>query len=250
MPELPDLPAGEPLGFPKCGKCPYRLTGPARICAACAGKSLDAVGPEACPNCSQRLDEGESCRNWLCHDPDRRIERIDAISYHTGFLQQKINSYKYEGKAGWSLIFGRLLVGWLDAHLKTETPDIIVANPTYIGPGEPGPGHIETIIQTAATADYDHRWAFDLAAPAAIVKTAATDKSAGQSATAKRAAAAALRRVLVPDVARTRERDILIFDDVCTTGSQLNAVAECLIEDGHAARVRGLVLARAPWRPR
>jgi hypothetical protein len=29
----------------------------------------------------------------------------------TGALQDKIHSYKYEGKTGWSLIFGRLLVG-------------------------------------------------------------------------------------------------------------------------------------------
>src|SRR5690242_14950409 len=111
-------PAGEPLGFPRCGRCPYRLTGPARICVACAAKSMDAVAPAACPVCSQRLEAGESCRNWLCNDPDRCIERIDAISYHSGYLQQKINSYKYDGKFGYSLIFGRLLVGWLDSHVS------------------------------------------------------------------------------------------------------------------------------------
>ncbi len=143
-------PVGEPLGFPKCGKCPYRLTGPARICVTCAAKSLDAIAPEACPVCSQRLEAGEACRNWLCHDPDRRIERIDAISYHTGYLQQKINSYKYDGKFGWSLILGRLLVGWLDDHASRSPPDLIVANPTHVGSGEEGPGHIETIIKVGS----------------------------------------------------------------------------------------------------
>lgn len=61
-----------------------------------------------CPVCSQRLNAGESCRNGLCHDPGRRIESINAVSYHTGYLQQKINSYKYEGKIGWSLTSQRL----------------------------------------------------------------------------------------------------------------------------------------------
>lgn len=42
----------------------------------------------------------------------------------------------------------------------------------------------------------------------------------------------------------TRPR--LDWDDVCTTGRQLNAVAECLLDEGGAARVRGLVLGRAP----
>jgi hypothetical protein len=37
---------------------------------------------------------------------------------------------------------------------------------------------------------------------------------------------------------------------VCTTGSQLNTVADRLLHDGHASRVRAVVLARAPWRPR
>lgn len=128
---------------------------------------------------------------------------------------------------------------------------MIVANPTYIGPGEGGLGHIETIIKAAAIADYEHRWAFDTRTPTAVVKTAPTEKSAGQSATAKRTAAADLRRVLaISDPERTQGRDILVFDDVCTTGSQLNAVADCLLADGRAAGVRGLALARAPWRPR
>jgi hypothetical protein len=32
--------------------------------------------------------------------------------------------------------------------------------------------------------------------------------------------------------------------------SQLNAVAECLVKGGGAMSVEGIVLARAPWRPR
>ena len=242
------LPAGEPPGFPQCPTCPYRLMGPAWICVACASKTLEAIAPRACPVCSQRLDDDSPCRNSLCREQNRRVERIDAIAYHSGALQDKIHSYKYEGKTGWSLIFGRLLIGWLEAHAEGDPPDLIVANPTYIGPGQPGPGHIEGIIRSAATADYDGRWVFDTSTPAAIIKTQATEKSAGKSLAEKRAAAAALRPVLdVPDPARTRGHDILVFDDVCTTGYQLNAVAGCLLDQGQAARVRALALARAPW---
>jgi predicted amidophosphoribosyltransferase len=126
------------------------------------------------------------------------------------------------------------------------------ANPTYIAPGRPPPaGHVEAIIRSAEIADYERRWAFDVASPAAIVKTRPREKSAGQTAAAEHAAAAALRRVLaIPDPSRTQGRDILFFDDVCTTGRQLSAVADCLLDEGGAARVRSLVLARAPWRPR
>jgi predicted amidophosphoribosyltransferase len=243
------LPAGEPPGFPQCPACPYRLMGPARICVACASQTLDAIAPRACPVCSQRLEDESTCRNSLCRNPNRRIERIDAIAYHSGPIQDKIQSYKYEGKFGWSLIFGRLVVGWLEAHADKDPPDLIVANPTYVGPGQPSPGHIETIIRAAATADYDGRWPFDMQSPAAIIKTQATERSAGRSFHEKRIAAAALREVLkIPDATRTAGRRILVFDDVCTTGSQLDAVADCLLSEGRAARVRGLALARAPWR--
>jgi predicted amidophosphoribosyltransferase len=40
----------------------------------------------------------------------------------------------------------------------------------------------------------------------------------------------------------------MVMDDICTTGTQLNAVAECLLYQGGAARVEGVVLARAVWR--
>jgi predicted amidophosphoribosyltransferase len=205
--------------------------------------------PRACPVCSQRLEGDSTCRNSLCRDPKRRIERIDAITSHSGAMQDRIHSYKYDGETGWSPIFGRLVVDWLEAHAAGDPPDLIVANPTYVGPGQPGPGHIEAIIRAAATADSAGRWPFDTRSPAAIIKTEATEQSAGRSFAEKRIAAAELREVLkIPDPARTAGRRILVFDDVCTTGRQLDAVADCLVQEGRAVRVHALVLARAHWR--
>jgi predicted amidophosphoribosyltransferase len=247
------LPAGEPPGFPQCGECPYRLTGPAWICVDCASKTLDVIAPRVCPICSQRLDDDDPCRNELCQPWYRRhVDGIDAISYFSGPLQEKIHRYKYENKTGWSLIFGRLVVGWLEAHFRDRSPpDLIVANPTYVGSGQHGPGHIERIIRQAAVADYDGRWNFDANPPRAIIKTQDTESSAGKSLAEKKAVAAALRMVLkIPDPARTHGRHILVFDDVCTTGYQLDAVADCLLQEGQAARVSALVLARAPWQPK
>ncbi len=82
------------------------------------------------------------------------------------------------------------------------------------------------------------------------MKTRATAQSANATAKAKRAAADELRSALaIPDPARTAGRHVLVYNDVCTT-SQLNAVADCLLAEGGAARVEALVLARAPWRRR
>ena len=54
----------------------------------------------------------------------------------------------------------------------------------------------------------------------------------------------------IPDPARTAGKFVLVYDDICTTGGQLDTVAAALLDDGGAARVEGVVLGRAPWRRR
>lgn len=243
-------PAGPPLGFPSCPQCTYLRTGPPRVCFDCASQAFEIIQHGACPVCSQMLDEG-SCPNWLCQDPARRIERIHAIAYLSGPLRAKIVNYKYRGKTGWRLIFGRLLVGWLNQHGTATSPDLIVANPTYIGPDGASFGHTEAVLDAASAEDVLRRWPFDIGSPRVIVKTAPTPKSARNTAPAKRAAARALRGALrITDPLRTQGQSILVYDDVCTTGSQLDAIADCLLEEGGAAHVEAVVLARAPWRSR
>jgi predicted amidophosphoribosyltransferase len=251
MPTRDVQPAGEPLGFPRCPACAYVRQGPAYICTGCASKTIEAIAHRSCEICSQALDDDGSCRNWLCNDPGRRITSIAAIAYLSGDLQKVIHRYKYDGKTGWALVFGRLLSGWLADHAHASWPDLVIANPTYVEPGSDAIGHVEQIIRAAAAEDVMEIWPFDLEDPAAIIKTGPTDKSAGGTMSEKAAAGKRLARLLnVPDPERTAGRSILVFDDVCTTGSQLNAVAGCLLDEGGAAEVHGLVLARAAWRPR
>jgi predicted amidophosphoribosyltransferase len=80
------------------------------------------------------------------------------------------------------------------------------------------------------------------------VKLRDTPRSAGGSAAAKRAAAEELRQTLrITDKSQIADRRVLIYDDVCTTGSQLNAIAGHLLDEGGARSVSAVVLARAPW---
>jgi predicted amidophosphoribosyltransferase len=251
MPPSALLPAGPPPGFPRCARCPYVRTGPARICVSCARQTFEDIGANACPICSQTLEADGTCPNWLCTDPRRRISRIHAIAYQSGPLRRVINHYKYEGAQAWALIFGRLVLGWLEQHATRNPPDLIVANPTYTGPGGRDFAHAETVLKVAAREDALRRWPFDVADSPAVIKTHATAQSASATARAKREAARDLRSALsVTDPSRTAGRRILVYDDICTTASQLDAVADCLLTDGRAAKVEGLVLARAPWRRR
>jgi predicted amidophosphoribosyltransferase len=235
-------------GFPRCHGCGNFRDGPARTCLTCASQQLTRPGTDACGVCSQRLEAGGGCTNELCRTPDRRISKIHAIGYQSGPLRSVINSYKYRGTRSWSVVLGRLLLAWLDETMAGNPPGLIVVNPGYAGPGGDDFAHAEAVLVAAACADAGKRWPFDTGSPAAVVKTRPTLKSADAQAWAKRATGNELRSALrVPDPARTAGQYVLVFDDVCTTGTQLDAVAGCLLDDGRAACVEAVVLARAVW---
>jgi predicted amidophosphoribosyltransferase len=240
--------------FPDCHDCARFRSGTAAACLACASSEISQPGPAACPLCSQHLAKDGRCPNELCRHPGRRIGRIRAIGYQTGSLRRAIHSYKYGGVQSWSVLLGRLLLGWLDQNMTADPPDLIIVNPGVAGAdaatGQPL-GHTEAVLRAAAAADAGRRWPFDIATPPAVIKTGPTLKSADAQAWSKRVTAMELREALaVPDPGRTAGRFILVYDDICTTGGQLDAVAGCLLDQGGASRVEGIVLARAPWRGR
>ncbi len=237
----------EPPGFPWCKRCPYRGDrGSPAVCGPCVGQVIRTVPRRRCKVCSQATDEAGSCRNALCASTERVIDRIHAIGVLSGELDTRIRRLKYHGARGWARVFGRVVMHWLDS--RTGLPyDMVVANPTYLGPTtERTFGHTEAVLEVAADEDPVDWWGVR---PQALYRTGQTKRSAGRPSIQKRAAALELRRLLrASDSARLRNRKILVFDDVCTTGYQLNAVAQFLLEDCGAASVGGLVLARAPWR--
>ncbi len=233
-------------GFPNCARCAYFRTGPVSVCAACAGPELVRPGAGCCVVCAQCLGPDGSCPNELCRSPHRRIGKIHAIGYQSGSLRRTINNYKYRGSRSLAVVLGRLLLAWLEEHMAADRPGLIVVNPSFVGPGGQQFAHTEAVVAAAAQADLGNRWPFD---PAAIIKTGPVLKSADGQAWYKRVSGNELRDALfVRDPARTAGQFVLVYDDVCTTGTQLDAVAGCLLDQGGAARVEGIVLARALWR--
>jgi predicted amidophosphoribosyltransferase len=247
MTELPLVTA-----FPYCHDCARFRSGPAATCLACASRQISRPGRAGCPVCAQHLAADGRCPNELCHQPGRRIHRIHAIGYQAGSMRRAIYSYKYGDVRSLAVPLGRLVLGWLEEHMCADPPGLIVANPGYADAASAtgqALGHTEAVLRAAAAADAARRWSFDTATPAAIVKTRPTLKSADAQAWSKRVTANELREALaVPDPGRTAGRYVLVYDDVCTTGGQLDAIAGCLLDEGGARRVEGLVLARAPWR--
>lgn len=229
--------------FPGCASCPYAQQGPWHVCVACAAETLRSI-QNPCPTCSQEISY-DKCFNNLCigRAGPRHIERIEAIALHTDPLNRVIRGHKYLGGTSWALIFARLLIGHLNSGWHPDAVDLVIANP-----GHPGRQHNAQVIQRAALQDFHDRWPFDDPDSPSLVKESETAQSAGKGFEAKKAAAAehaAALRMHHPE--RIAGQRIILYDDICTTGLQLNAVAGRLRNEWDAVSVVGVVLARQPW---
>lgn len=170
----------------------------------------------------------------------------------SGVLERAINRYKYEGRCGWALIFGRVLAGYINAHRKIFSGfDLIVGSPTFVSTGGRREwDHIRGILDKASDQFEPGEWPLDLGDPTAIIQTAETPRFAGLNWQQRRGIATGVLRssLFVPDPNKTRNRKILVFDDVFTEGLRMNEVARALKEQGGAVAVSGVVLARQQYR--
>ena len=243
-----DLPSR--LVFPQCRRCAYRFNGTTQGCAECAASAVRPLAEHHCEVCSQTLAvPGAKCWNKICgwSVGTRFFTRVDALALYATPLEQTIKEYKYgliNGSQGWGVIFGRLIVGWLEAHEDLVADiDLIIGNPT--APGRAPLQHIELMMKAAHAEDGLDRWPIAEPDSPVLIKTRETAKSAGKGwyekmeAAREHAAALRLRQSI-------EGKRVLLVDDIFTTGSQFHTVGKLLIETGKASEVRGLVLARVP----
>lgn len=260
---MPDAKSGlsapKRLEFGQCGRCPYLAGGSPAFCFSCAHSTMEPLADldDRCEVCDQTYIKGETaCKNPVCGMSERWFEWNYATAMRSGVLQRVINAYKYSdassGNRGWAAIFGRILVGFLDANDATfNGVDLIVASPTFIGPG--GRRDWDHIREILVAADAEQvppgRWPFDLAETPAIIKTADAPAMTGMKYQQRRANAEGPVRdsLEVPDPSRTRGRRIVVVDDVFTDGLTMREVARALRLQGRARDVQGVTLARQPF---
>ena len=236
--------------FPDCPTCPYLRTGAPALCYGCVVSNAGPVSEHRCPICSQELDSPQDrCRNFLCNSQDRSVSRIRAIAmdrYPVSFAVRRAKSYDHRG---WAVIFARLLIGWLDRNATPATYDLIIHNPDYVAPDSRWLGHTAEVLQRAIIEDTLRIWPIVDPRLKMLTLAGQPTKSQGLDWSGKLAVArerTSLLRLTSPDVFQGQR--VLVFDDLNTTGAQLDALAGYLLKQG-AVDVEGLVIGRAPWRP-
>lgn len=240
-----------PKRLGSCGACPYRESGTSAICSACAQRSLVPLADLAarCQVCDLELGLDKICGNPLCSWTDRQFEWNFSMSSRAGVLKQIVSAYKFQGARGWSLILGRLVVGFLDENASTFREfDVILPTPAYIGPGaERSWDHAREVV-TAAHSAAAGLWPFE---PEQVLsRTSLVPKFTGRKWSERFELAKQLReslRVLRPDLVRGKR--VLVYDDIFTEGLTLNEVARALRHVG-ATSVCGITLMRQPWTSR
>jgi predicted amidophosphoribosyltransferase len=163
----------------------------------------------------------------------------------TGPLRRAIDSYKVEGRRAWAAIFGRVLLGYLNAHdVVFQRYDLIIPSPTWVGNGGRTFDHTGLVIERAIVED-DGTWPFQIGV---IQKTAATTPFRRKTWRGRyEIAEHELRPALhIPAPELVRGKRVLVYDDVYTEGLTLRAVASSLCDAG-AVEVSEVVLARQPY---
>lgn len=238
--------APERNDFPGCPTCAYLRPGTPWFCLDCVLSAQPAPADHSCLVCGQELSGlAEECRNALCRSSTRAITRIHAITMDKWPISGPIRKAKNYQTRGWSWIFGRLVVGWLQRNCEPGTYNLIVHNPDQADPAARWLGHTAEILRSARAEDVNQTWPIvDPATPLLSLPTQ-VPQSRGQYLSDKQRIGTQRARVINVNWSVDGAK-ILIVDDVMTTGSQLDGLARRLRNEG-AADVEGLVIAREPW---
>jgi len=201
------------------------------ICTACQ-RTLPRLLPPVCPKCSRPLMQEERCP--LCLKWGLEIDGIRALFLLQGLVRQSVHQFKYNNLKALSFPLARLLADSLES--KPLPVEVIVPVPLH-------PRRIRErgYNQSALLARELGRliglpvWEESLLrlrnTPAQVRAATADDRRSN------------VRGAFSCYDERVRGKQVLVLDDVCTTGATLDSCAVTLKAAG-ASSVWGLVLAR------
>jgi ComF family protein len=198
------------------------------FCAECAGQ-IEPIPLPLCIRCGHHLPAGQSCIFCL----DLGIDAVRSIGYFAGPLREAIHQLKYGGARVLSEPLGQMLADY--AHANQIAADLIMAVPLH-----PQRLRERGYNQSQLLAEYVAGQFHMPAAPLALKRVRHTRFQVGLDAQERRDNVA---DAFAAEADRVRGRNVLLIDDVCTTGATLEACSAALKAAG-ARAVWALTLAR------
>ncbi|MDA2920375.1 ComF family protein [Desulfobacterota bacterium AH_259_B03_O07] len=164
------------------------------------------------------------------------FERARSIAFYDGLLREILHKFKYQGK----LHLGRVLSGILIQNYPYELGpiDIVVPVPLYIGKLRTRE-YNQTIILARELANY-----IKVPFEPLILKKVKETRPQFEITNEKDRKKNVRGAFILENIRRVREKSVLLFDDVFTTGSTINECTRILGRAG-ASNVHVLTLMRA-----
>ncbi len=205
------------------------------LCESCR-RSLYRIEPPFCQRCGTQLGERSLCRVCIRHP--LTIDGIRSLFTFEGTVRQAIHQFKYSSVKMAAVPLGQMLADFLRS--QPLSGDVLMPVPLYRKRLRER-GYNQASLLTTEIGKHTGL----PVAEASLVRVRDTLAQA-------RTVSAAERRENVRGAFGCRERlrgeNIILIDDVCTTGATLDACATALKAAG-AGSVRGLTIAREAVAP-
>lgn len=191
------------------------------------------VEPPFCTRCGRAVVSDGVCAR--CRTSPLRIERIRAATYLEGVLRQAVHLLKYSGRTALAAPLGEMMAAYWTRHPMPA--DVVVPVPLHVSRLRKR-GYNQAALLARALAQrtglaVDERTLMRQRATAPQVELGAEQRKEN------------VRDAFCCSGDSLAGQRVLLVDDVCTTGSTLEACAIALREQGGVHSVQALTLARA-----
>ena len=229
---------------------------PARPCAycgngypiapVCLASCVLPIPPDACPRCAQRR-VGGVCRGLGCRRGWCPVGRTDAVlGYKHGDVERLVLAAKRVEP--WAITaLGRALAGWLLETAARRRYDVAVPVPFHHAGLAGRPAHPLAALYLDARPAVWPRVRLDDLAPPLLAQICPRPGRRAQSEWTRWQSIRGTVALAFP-TRLLRGARVLLVDDVLTSGATVGECARVMLEDGGAAAVDAVVLARQPWR--
>lgn len=229
---------------PPCRRCGHAYP----IAPACLAGCLAPIPADACPQCAQPRS-GAVCGSLGCARGWSALRRTDVVlGYKCGDVERLVLAAKR--LEPWAIgALARILAGWLLEVAAPRAYDVAVPVPFHPAALRGRGAHPLTAIYLDARPAVWPRIPADDLAPPLLAQTGPRPARRVQSEAARWRSVRGTVALAFPTRALRGAR-VLLIDDILTSGATAGECARVLIEDGGAAAVDAVVLARQPWRAR
>ena len=208
--------------YPRCCPVCQKILRDQRrmICPECE-RRLRPIGHPRCYKCGKPVEEGEYCED--CRKHAHIFDQGRGIFVYDDIMRRSVTRYKYYGCREYGDFYAKAMYRYAQKELREWSPDLIVPVPIH-----KSKERLRGFNQAAYLAERLSSYTgipVDMNLVQKVVKT----KSQKKLNAMQRRKNLEKAFLVTKDI---RGKDILVVDDVYTTGSTIDAMAGCLRKKG------------------